>query len=75
MPVMRMLRFPAVLDGTGLSRSTAWRLERRGEFPRHRHVSANAVGGREDEIAEWSESRASFTLKPQIGSETRNSHQ
>ena len=30
---MRLLRFPAVRERTGLSRSTIWRLERRGDVP------------------------------------------
>ena len=34
----------AVRDRTGLSRSTIWRLERRGTFPMHRRISLNAVG-------------------------------
>jgi prophage regulatory protein len=50
---MRLLRFPAVRDRTGLSRSTIWRLERRGEFPRHRRISANAVAWVEEEVASW----------------------
>src|SRR5688500_8887809 len=48
--VLRMLRFPAVRDRTGLSRSTVWRLERAGEFPRHRRLSANTVAWAEDEV-------------------------
>jgi prophage regulatory protein len=50
---MKFLRFDTVRDRTGLSRSTIWRLERRGEFPRHRRISMNAVGWVEDEIDEW----------------------
>lgn len=58
-PPLRLLRFPAVRERTGLSRSTIWRLERRGEFPRHRRISANAVAWIEQEIVEWITSRAS----------------
>ena len=32
---LKLLRFPTVRERTGLSRSTIWRLEQRGEFPRH----------------------------------------
>jgi prophage regulatory protein len=53
----RLLRFPAVRDRTGLSRSTIWRLERRGEFPRHRQISPNAVAWVEEEITQWIQSR------------------
>jgi prophage regulatory protein len=57
-PPIRFLRFPAVLARTGLSRSTIWRLERRGEFPRHRRISRNAVAWIEAEVADWMQSRA-----------------
>jgi prophage regulatory protein len=49
----RLLRFPAVRDRTGLSRSTIWRLERRGDFPRHVRISTNAVAWVEQEITNW----------------------
>jgi prophage regulatory protein len=54
---MRLLRFPAVRERTGLSRSTIWRLERRREFPRHRRISPNAVAWVEDEVIQWIEAR------------------
>ena len=54
---IRFLRFPAVLARTALSRSI-WRLERRGEFPRHRRISRNAVAWIEAEVADWMGSRA-----------------
>jgi len=54
---LRLLRFPAVRERTGLSRSTIWRLERRGEFPRHRRISANAVAWVEEEINSWINNR------------------
>jgi prophage regulatory protein len=56
-PATRLLRFPAVRDRTGLSRSTIWRLERRGDFPRHRRISANAVAWVENEVADWIRSK------------------
>ena len=55
---IRVLRFDAVRDRTGLSRSTIWRLERRGLFPRHRQISSNAVGWIEGELNDWIRSRA-----------------
>ena len=51
--VPRLLRFPDVRNRTGLSRSTIWRLERNGCFPRHRRISANAVAWPEDEVLAW----------------------
>jgi prophage regulatory protein len=52
-PPARLLRFPAVRERIGLSRSTIWRLERSGLFPRHRQISLNAVAWSEREIVEW----------------------
>ena len=50
---LRFIRFATVRDRTGLSRSTIWRLERQGAFPKHRRISTNAVGWLEQEINEW----------------------
>ena len=54
---LRFLRFPAVRARTGLSRSTIWRLEREGGFPRHHRISRNAVAWVEDEVTEWMRSK------------------
>jgi prophage regulatory protein len=54
---LRLIRFSAVRDRTGLSRSTVWRLERHGAFPKHRRLSSNAVGWLEHEIDEWIQTR------------------
>ena len=54
---LRFLRFNAVRERTGLSRTTIWRLERKGVFPPHRRISANAVAWREDEVEAWMLSR------------------
>jgi prophage regulatory protein len=53
----RLLRFPAVRERTGLSRSTIWRLERRGEFPRHHRISPNVVAWIEEDVHRWIEAR------------------
>lgn len=42
---------------TGLSRTTIWRLERAGEFPRRIRLSAGAVGYRMADIQAWLDSR------------------
>ena len=54
----RMLRFPVVRERTGLSRTTVWRMERRGEFPAHCQLSANTVGWLEEEVTAWIRSRS-----------------
>jgi len=56
-PSLKLLRFPAVRDRTGLSRSTIWRLERQGDFPKHRRISANVVAWVEDEVLNWIHSK------------------
>ena len=50
---LKLLRFPTVRERTGLSRSTIWRLERCGEFPKHRRISANVVAWVEEEVMGW----------------------
>ncbi|MGH9140239.1 MAG: helix-turn-helix transcriptional regulator [Vicinamibacterales bacterium] len=52
-PMLRLLRFPDVHERTGLSRSTIWRLEQQGLFPRHHRISANAVAWVEAEVLYW----------------------
>ena len=42
---------------TGLSPVTRWRLEKSGEFPLRRKISANRVGWLESELCDWIESR------------------
>jgi prophage regulatory protein len=40
-----------------MSRTTVWRLETEGKFPRRRRLTGNAVAWIEDEIMEWLDSR------------------
>ena len=56
-PPLKLLRFPAVRERTGLSRSTIWRLERRGEFPKHHRIAPNVVAWIEEEVTSWIELR------------------
>lgn len=42
---------------TGLSRSTIWRMTRRGEFPSPVSLSPGRVGYRRDEVEAWLRSR------------------
>lgn len=52
-PLPKLLRFPEVRELTGLSRSTVWRLERRGDFPKHHRIAPNVVAWLEDDVARW----------------------
>ena len=54
---LKLLRFPTVRERTGLSRSTIWRLERCGDFPKHRRISANVVAWVEEEVLSWIHSK------------------
>jgi prophage regulatory protein len=54
---LKLLRFPVVRERTGLSRSTIWRLERRGEFPQHHRIAPNVVAWVEEDVAHWIELR------------------
>jgi predicted DNA-binding transcriptional regulator AlpA len=54
---MLILRTAEVARLTGLSRTTLWRLERRGEFPSRVRLGQNSVGWREEEIEQWIDAR------------------
>jgi len=57
-----------VVHITNLSRTTIWRLERAGEFPRRLQLATNRVGWREEDIQDWIESR------PRIVSASASAH-
>jgi len=49
----RILRLNAVLDRTGLSRSTLYRKIQTGTFPKQVCIATRCVGWRESAVAEW----------------------
>lgn len=53
----RFLRLPEVKAEIGLSRTTIYRLEEKGEFPKRGHLSARAVGWWSDDVDRWKSSR------------------
>lgn len=55
---MNVLRERRVVAITGLSRSTLWRLERRGDFPKRMKLSVASVGWPEREVLDWVQRRA-----------------
>jgi prophage regulatory protein len=67
---MGYLRFSEVRRRVGLSRSTIWRLERRGLFVKRRRLSANAVGWPEDEIEAWLRARRGVSEDRSIETES-----
>ena len=56
-PPTRILRVPVVCERTGLSRTSLWRLTRRGDFPASRQLSPGTVGWLEHEVEAWLASR------------------
>jgi prophage regulatory protein len=49
----RIIREPECERISGLSRSTRWRLERGGDFPKRRRISAGCSGWLASELAAW----------------------
>lgn len=49
----RILRLNAVLDRTGLSRSTLYRKVEMGTFPRQIKLSTRCAGWRESAVSDW----------------------
>lgn len=57
-PTDRLLPWTKVRDLTGISRTTAWRLQKAGDFPPPVVISPGRVGWRESELEAWKASRA-----------------
>ena len=53
----RFLREPEVKHITGLSRTTRWRLERAGKFPKRIPISENAKANLLSQIVDWMAAR------------------
>ncbi len=49
----RIIRAKEVQGMAGLSRTTLWRLENKGEFPRRVSLGGNSIGWKLSEIKEW----------------------
>lgn len=57
----RILRLKAVLDLTGLTRTTLYRRMQEGTFPKNVQISPRCVGWRESSIREWSQNPMSYS--------------
>jgi len=53
----RLIYYPEVRKLTGLSRSTIWKLEKAGNFPKRRLITTNRVAWLESSVHSWIESR------------------
>jgi prophage regulatory protein len=60
---MKFLRIRQVMQLTGLSRMTIYRLELSGSFPKRRQLSSNSVAWLESDITAWAESRPVAQLR------------
>jgi prophage regulatory protein len=63
-----LLRPSAVMRLTGLSRSSLWRLERAGSFPRKIKIGLRAVAWPESVINQWLRERIADSGKAKITS-------
>lgn len=62
----RLLSWPQVREKVGISRTTAWRLQKKGAFPRPVEISAGRVGWRQEDIEAWA-----ANLTPRVGRQPR----
>jgi prophage regulatory protein len=53
----RLLRLPAVLQATGLARSTVYRMMAEHTFPAPVKLAKRAVGWRHDDVRQWTNGR------------------
>lgn len=59
-----LLRTREVMRMTRLSRTSIWRLERAGRFPRRRALVGPTVAWLRSEVEEWMHSRPTVDLAP-----------
>lgn len=59
----RILRLNAVLDRTGLSRSTLYRKIQQGTFPKQIAIAQRCAGWRETEIDDWGRNPMSWEAR------------
>jgi predicted DNA-binding transcriptional regulator AlpA len=53
----RVLSLQSVLELIPVSRTTLWRMERAGQFPRRIQISSNRIGWLESDVEAWLEKR------------------
>jgi prophage regulatory protein len=56
--VTRILKFPSVHLIVGKSRTTLWRWELEGKFPKRVKTGSNSIGWLDDEIIGWVAAKA-----------------
>lgn len=60
----KVLSFAEAAELVSLSRTSLWRLVRRGEFCRPVHLTARRRGFKEEDIKAWIEARQEAARKP-----------
>lgn len=56
-PADRIRRLPWVMDTCGLRRTSIWRYEKEGYFPKRVKLGSRNIGWRESEVLAWVASR------------------
>jgi prophage regulatory protein len=64
----RILRLKAVLERTGLRRSTLYRKMDEGTFPRSIKISTRCAGWRESAVTEWLRNPMVYSVEGQASS-------
>ena len=64
-----------VREAVGLSRTSIWRLEREGKFPKRRQVSAQRVGWITSEIMDWVEATPLAEPDPHMAEQPEGSEE
>lgn len=64
MQIRRFIRRPEVLNKTGLSATTIYNLENRGEFPMHFMITPRCAAWDEIQVDEWLAARKASPAKP-----------
>lgn len=59
----RILRLKAVLERTGLSRSTLYRKIQLGTFPKQLRISTRCAGWRESDVDGWLRNPVSYSVR------------
>jgi prophage regulatory protein len=60
----RVIRLPELIELTGLSTATVYRLVAQGQFPRPIRLTKSTVGWRASEVEAWIESREYVDVAP-----------
>jgi prophage regulatory protein len=56
-PLSRLVRIKEVLQLIGLSKTTLYKMIQEGKFPKSVSIYGSAVGWKQDEVADWINSR------------------